>query len=70
MEMMNWDVQPEKSPIVPMVGYAYVPIQNADFRNLYSPEMGFERGTIFPILDKPLGVYGKQTGTRRNECND
>lgn len=42
-------------------GYAYVPIQEASDRNLYSPEMGLSRGTIFPTLDLPLGVYGKQT---------
>ena len=42
-------------------GYAYVPIQNATDRNLYSPEMGLSRGTIFPTLDLPMGVYGKQT---------
>ena len=42
-------------------GYAYVPIQIASDRNLYSPEMGLEHGTIFPTLDLPLGVYGKQS---------
>ena len=42
-------------------GYAYVPIQTASDRNLYSPEMGLSRGTIFPTLDLPFGVYGKQT---------
>ena len=45
-------------------GYAYVPIQTASDRNLYSPEMGLTRGTIFPTLDLPMGVYGKQTTTR------
>ncbi len=42
-------------------GYAYIPIQIANDRNLYSPEMGHNRGTIFPTLDLPLGVYGKQS---------
>ena len=42
------------------VGYAYVPIQKAVLTNLYNPDMGLERGTIFPILDIPLGVYGFQ----------
>lgn len=52
----------ETAPLtMPMVGYAYVPIQIAEMRNLYDPQQGLERGTIFPILDKPLGVYGKQT---------
>lgn len=45
---------------MPMVGYAYVPIQQADMRNLYSTEEGLMNGTIFPILNKPLGVYGRQ----------
>lgn len=49
---------------MPMIGYAYVADQPADFRNIYSPEMGFEKGTIFPVLDKPLGVYGKQAQVR------
>ena len=51
----------ETMPILmPMVGYAYVPIQQAEMRNLYDPAEGLLNGTIFPILDKPLGVYGKQ----------
>lgn len=51
----------ETMPIaMPMVGYAYVPIQQAEMRNIFSPEEGLANGTIFPILNKPLGVYGKQ----------
>ncbi|WP_226393141.1 spore coat associated protein CotJA [Ructibacterium gallinarum] len=51
----------ETQPItMPMVGYAYVPMQTAEMRNLYDPEEGLEYGSIFPILVKPLGVYGKQ----------
>ena len=42
------------------IAYAYVPIQQASDRNLYDPETGLSRGTIFPPLDLPLGVYGKQ----------
>ena len=45
---------------MPMVGYAYVPIQVAELRNIFDPEEGLNQGTIFPILAKPLGVYGKQ----------
>ena len=48
-------------------GYAYVPIQTANDRNLYSPEMGLSRGTIFPTLDLPLGVYGNQNLTQEVE---
>ncbi len=46
--------------MMPMVGYAYVPIQVAEMRNLFCPEEALNQGTIFPILAKPLGVYGKQ----------
>ncbi len=52
------------------VGYAYVPIQKADDRNLYDPETGLSRGTIFPPLDLPLGVYGKQFGEKGDGCNE
>ncbi len=31
---------------------AYVPMQA--WGNIYSPEVGFERGTIFQVLDKPF----------------
>lgn len=51
----------ETQPIsMPMVGYSYVPIQVAQMRNLFDAEEGLKQGTIFPILAKPLGVYGKQ----------
>ncbi len=51
----------ETRPIrMPLVGYAYVPVQQAEVRNLFSAEEGLENGTIFPILNKPLGVYGNQ----------
>ncbi len=50
--------------------YAYVPIQIANDRNLYSPENGLARGTIFPTLDLPLGVYGNQDLTREVDSND
>lgn len=51
----------ETQPIaMPMVGYAYVPMQTAEMRNLYAPEEALAQGSIFPILVKPLGVYGKQ----------
>lgn len=56
MPYMNETVSLE----MPLVGYAYVPIQQADSRNLFDPEYGLKQGTIFPILNKPLGVYGHQ----------
>lgn len=51
-----------------LVGYAYVPIQVADDRNLYDPETGLTRGTIFPTLDLPLGVYGRQVREAKEGC--
>lgn len=48
------------------VGYSYVPIQNSVLTNIYSPEMGLDRGTIFPTLDIPLGVYGFQFEKKEN----
>lgn len=51
----------ETKPLaMPLVGYAYVPIQQAEMRNLFDPETGIQNGTIFPILAKPMGVYGRQ----------
>jgi hypothetical protein len=35
------------------VAMAYIPFQQ--FGQLYSPEKGYQRGTIFPDLDKPWG---------------
>ncbi len=37
------------------VGYAYVPVQK--FKEIYPPEVGLEKGTIFPELDLPISVY-------------
>lgn len=51
---------PTFSAAYPLVGYAYVPIQIAEDTNLYDAQTGLMRGTIFPTLDLPLGVYGKQ----------
>ena len=56
MTIINWPV-----------GYTYVPVQTADDRNLYDPETGLMRGTIFPTLDLPLGVYGNQDLSREVE---
>lgn len=51
----------ETTPIaMPMVGYAYVPMQQANMRNIFSVEDALANGTVFPILAKPLGVYGRQ----------
>lgn len=48
------------------MAYAYVPVQNSVMTNIYGPEMGLERGTIFPFLDIPLGVYGFQFPKKEN----
>ncbi len=50
-----------------LVGYAYVPEQIAVDTNLYDAETGLIRGTIFPPLDLPLGVYGKQFKREENK---
>lgn len=47
--------------------YAYVPIQKAVMTNLFNPEYGLERGTIYPVLDIPLGVYGFQFEKKEEE---
>ena len=51
-------------------GYAYVRDQKASDRNLYDPETALSRGTIFPTLDLPLGVYGNQTVKTGGSCNE
>ncbi len=38
------------------LGYAYVPVQKID--KVYSPEEGFLKGSLFPELYLPFGVYG------------
>lgn len=45
------------------VGYAFVPEQI--FKNVYDIDEALERGTLFPELDLPLGIYGKV-----GECNE
>jgi len=61
MENKEWILNDDQR-----IGYAYVPIQNSVLTNIYGPEMGLERGTIFPFLDLPLGVYGFQYSKREN----
>ncbi len=46
----------ERYQPIERVGYAYVPMQK--FGEIYSPEQGLERGTIFSELDLPISVYG------------
>lgn len=46
------------------VGMGYVPIQQ--WKQIYSPEMGLCRGTIFPCLDLPFcGCVPKGVQRRR-----
>lgn len=45
------------------VGYAFVPEQH--FGDVYDTDTALERGTLFPELDLPLGVYGEE-----GYCND
>lgn len=41
-----------------VVTMAYVPMQCME--NLYQPEEGLDRGTVFPDLDKPWGGCGHE----------
>ena len=41
------------------IAYAYVPVQ--ELEDTYEPAKGLMRGTIFPELDLPMEVYGKNT---------
>ena len=40
------------------LAYSYVPYQR--FEKPYSKEKALSVGTVFPGLNKPLGVYGKE----------
>ena len=42
------------------LAYAYVPYQK--YEKPYDKETALKAGTIFPSLNKPLGVYGKEFG--------
>ncbi len=44
-------------PENPILAYAYVPMQK--WGEMYTPAEGLTRGTMFPAIDKPLGVYGR-----------
>ncbi len=44
------------------IAYAYVPIQTLD--ELYTPLEGLKRGTVFPELDLPIEVYGKNASLK------
>lgn len=48
-ERMMREMCPQNFPALAM---AYVPVQK--WQNLYTPEVGFHRGTIFAELDKPF----------------
>lgn len=44
-------------PVMPQelkLAHAYVPFQY--FENVYPPEQGLAKGTIFPGLDRPYGL--------------
>jgi len=55
-------------PADPLLAYAYVPIQCLD--QVYSDCKGLERGTLFPELDKPYGVYGHEFNNCKEESNE
>lgn len=45
------------SSSVQRVGYSYVPIQRLG--EVYNCDEALKNGTLFPELNMPLGVYGK-----------
>lgn len=51
-ELQNSDYFIRPLPENAVVAMAYVPFQNA--KKLYSPEHGFQSGTLFPELNKPF----------------
>lgn len=40
------------------LAYSYVPYQ--EFNTVYSAEDALKNGTVFPDLNKPMSVYGKE----------
>ena len=54
--------QPTPLPAVTVPAMAYVPYQQ--FSNIYTPEQGFDNGTIFPELNKPF--YGRRGEPSQN----
>ena len=40
------------------LGYATVPVQR--IHTTYSPEDAMREGTLFPDLNLPMGIYGKE----------
>lgn len=47
-----------------LIGYSYVPFQKAG--KLYCESEALKNGTVFPELNKPLGVYGREFCRRQN----
>ena len=60
----------KKCMIDPLSGmnlaYSYVPVQV--FGDTYSAEKALKRGTIFPELDLPFGIYGNNFDTEKKCC--
>lgn len=52
MDDQGCTLNPTPLPAMPVVAMAYVPFQQLN--TTYSPEKGFEVGTLFPELDKPF----------------
>lgn len=55
-DMCNSDLQRSRMPEDATLTMAYVPFQ--DFEEPYETLIGFDKGTIFPALDKPF--YGSE----------
>jgi len=63
-ELMNADFYISPLPKDPVVAMAYVPFQNA--KKIYSPEHGFQSGTMFPELNKPFMCGAKERGEQND----
>ena len=48
------------------IAYSYVPYQR--FETPYEKDKALKVGTIFPSLNKPLGVYGKEFSGKVGGC--
>lgn len=59
VEMLNQNISDKYADLENLpLAYAYVPYQS--FETPYSKEKSLDFGTVFPALNKPYSVYGKE----------
>lgn len=68
MELTNniSNVSMNRKELCGSIAYAYVPFQ--ELNTVYECEKALDRGTLFPELDLPLGVYGKRKTVGGGMC--